>query len=263
MPPQGPASDEGRPAAAAGDDGRPDVRLVDALAADDGSSARRSEVWAALVGARVFLPLAARRHGPTGSAADMSLVLLGSASGARALPVFADGNEVQRWRPEARPVPASGPQACRSALDDGAVALLLDPLGASLVIGGSALTELAVGRVPVAGTGLSTRRVQRDSLVDATPALSVEVRAAVGRALGAEPGVVAARLLHGPDGPVLGLVLNDRPEAAQLAGLAGRVRQRLGGDLPATGLDLAVVDADGPGEPLAIIRPGSGRRWRR
>ncbi len=300
------------------DDGQPDARLMAALAADDGSPAGRSEVWAALATARVFLPLAARRHGSAGSAADMALVLIGSTSGARALPAFADGHAVQRWRAEARPVPVTGPEACRTALDDGAQALLLDPTGAALAITGSELSEIAAGRVPVAGTGLSSRRVQGGSVsgpgpgtyggdtpsVDAlSPALAPlpdRLLTALGRALGAESEVVSARLLAGPHGPVVGLVLSaprsdrsgsdgagsgragsdgagsDRAGAdpAWLARLAERVRARLGSELPPAGLDLAVVRAEGPGQPISLFRepstslPGrprtsSDRRWRR
>lgn len=245
----------------AADDGRPDVRLTAALAADDGSPARRSEVLAALAGARVFLPLAAaaldtRPSAVAGlreeSAAEMTLLSLVSSRGDRALPAFLDGHEVQRWRPEARPVPVAGPLACRTALDDGAQALLLDPTGRALPVSGPVLVELAAGRVPVAGAALSTRAAPVELV--AGPAVAPALLAALGRALTGEP-VRGARLLVGPDGPVLGLVTD--LGAAELAGLADRVRTRLGDALPASGLDLAAVAADGPGQPV----PVPVRRW--
>lgn len=250
-----------------GDDGRPDARLVAALADDDGSPAARSEVWAALVTARVFVPLATQRTAATFSESDMALVMLGSASGARALPAFTDGHEVQRWRAEARPVPVPGPQACRMALDDGAQALVLDLAGPALVVRDADLVELAAGRVPVAGTGLSTR-LARDALGGGPADLSTGLIEALGRALTGESQVRSARVLQGAEGPVVGLVLADDVDPASLAGLAERVRARLGDALPAGGLDLAAVDPHGPGQPVPLVRQVPGDRpsrvpWRR
>lgn len=269
----------GRRLPTGGDDGRPDARLVAALAADDGSAATRSEVWAALVTARVFVPLATQRAAATFSEADMVLVMLGSASGARALPVFTDGYEVQRWRTEARPVPVAAPQACRMALDDGAQALLLDPAGPALVVSGADLAELAAGRAPVAGAGLSSRLVS-GALEGVAAELPAGLLALLGQALAPEPRVRSARVLRGAEGPVVGLVLERSGpghgvlpghrvdpalgvDAAGLAGLAERVRARLGAELPADGLDLAVVDETGPGQPVPLCRPGPGPRPRR
>lgn len=246
------------------DDGRPDARLAAAVAADDGSPAARGEVLAALATARVFLALAADALGtqPSAvsglrqeSAAQMSLLSLVSSRGARALPAFLDGTEVQRWRPQARPVPVAGPLACRTVLDDGAVALLLDPAGRGLAVTGAALTELAAGRVPVVGAPLSTRAAEVE-LVAGAP-VPPDLVAALAQALADEP-VTAARLLAGPDGPVLGVVTD--LAAGELAGLAVRVRARLGDRLPAAGLDLAVVPAEGPGQQVPLARR---RRWRR
>ncbi len=249
------------------DAGVPDPRLAAALVADDGSAAARGEVYAALVTARVFLALSAEALGTEPSAmpglrreaaARMSLLSLVSASGARALPVFLDGHEVQRWRPGVRPVPVAGPLACRTVLDDGAAALLLDPAGRGLAVAGSALAELAAGRVPVPGAALSTRAAELE--LRAGPPAPPDLLAALGRALAGEP-VAAARLLAGPDGPVLGLV-TDLPPAG-LAALAGRVQARLGPDLPPAGLDLAVVAPQGPGEQVLLERPRRRRLLRR
>ncbi len=248
-----------------GDAGRPDPRLAAALAGGAGGGAARAEVLAALVTARVFLPLAAQAlatepSATTGlrqeSSAQMALLSLVSPEGLRALPAFLDGHEVQRWRPDARPVPVSGADACRTALEDGAAALLLDPTGAAVVVTGSALAELAAGRVPVDGA-LSTRTATVELVDgDADPALL----AALAAALAGEP-VTAARVLSGPDGPVLGLVTSLPP--AELVALAARVRRRLGPDLPASGLDLAVVPPDGPGRPVPLPAPARARRWGR
>ena len=127
------------------------------------------------------------------------------------------------------------------------------------MVDGAALRELADGRVPVPGAGLSTRAVT-GALTGPSSASPVLV-AALGAALRAEP-VAAARLLVGPDGPVLGVVPSQPLRAAELAALAERVRSRLGADLPAGGLDLAVVPADGVGEAVPLGR-GWRERWRR
>lgn len=240
------------------DDGSPDPRLAAALLGDDGSAVAYGEVLAALATARVFLALSAQvlatePAGVTGlrqeSAAQMSLLSLVSARGARALPAFLDGHQVQRWRPQARPVAVAGPLACRTALDDGAEALLLDPTGRAFAVSGPALRELAAGRVPVSGAALSTRAATIELV--AGPPSPPGLLVAIAQALAGEP-LRAARLLAGPDGPVLGLV-TDLPPAG-LAALADRLRLRLGADLPPDGLDVAVVPEHGPGEPVAMPR---------
>jgi hypothetical protein len=252
-----------------GDDGRPDVRLAAALSgwsAAPGAPAR-AEVLAALSGARVFLALAARATGTERSAttglrqergAEMALLSVVRKDGARALVVFADGHLVQRWREEARPVPVPAPQACAAAIEDGAAALLLDPLGAALVVTGAEMAALADGRVPVPGTSLASRRTGEGLTAPVGP-LAPDLVSAVAQALDGEP-VRAARLLDGPDGPVLGVVPARETGPAELAALAGRVAGRLGPHLPPAGLDLAVVPADGPGVDLPLRSPPASRR---
>jgi hypothetical protein len=252
------------------DDGRPDPRLAAALTAwtASPSPAARAEVLAALAGARVFLALAARATGTEVSAttglvqesrAEMALISMVSGSGARALPAFADGHLVQRWRPEARPVPVPGPQACATALDDDAAALLLDPPGAALVVGRAELASLAQGRVPVPGTRLDTRRTDIDALRPLDTSVDPALLTALAQALDGED-IAAARLLQGPDGPVLGVVPVAEPDAVALAALAGRVAERLGDRLLSGGLDLAVVPPSGPGHEVPLPRR---RGWRR
>lgn len=249
------------------DDGGADPRLTAALAAEDGSPAAWGEVLAALATARVFLALSADALATepstvpglrSESAAQMSLLSLVSPRGARALPAFLVAHDVQRWRPEARPVRVTGPSACRAVLDDGADALLLDPGGHALAVTGVALGELAAGRVMVPGAPLSTRTAEVELVAGlvAPPGLV----AALSRALMGEP-VDGARLLAGPDGPVLGVVTV--LSAAGLAALAARVRLRLGTDLPPSGLDLAAVAPGGPGEQVPLERARSARRFGR
>ncbi|HVM26182.1 MAG TPA: SseB family protein [Mycobacteriales bacterium] len=249
------------------DDGSPDPRLTDALhrwtAAPD--PALRAEVLAALVDARVFLALAARAVSTAESAttglvaereADMALLSVQRTDGARALPVFTDGHAVQRWRDEARPVPVPGRLACATARDDAASALLLDPGTAAFVVDAAELATLADGGVPVPGSTVSTHRTRATLSAPAEPPDDQLLRALTG-ALADEP-VRAARLLDGPDGPVLGVVPAGSPTPAELAGLADRVARRLGDVLPSAGLDLAAVPAAGPG--VVVPLPPARRR---
>lgn len=239
--------------------GLPDERLAAALSAHrgDATPATRAEVLAALVGARVFVAIRATstaEHVDAGtglraeSSAEMALLSLVGSAGGRAVPLFLDAGGPVAFREGARPVPLPAPEACAAAVQDGAVAVLLDPPGAALAITGADLTELAAGRVPISA-GLSSRRTTAglSEPEDVDPSL-VD---ALGRALRGED-VRSARLLAGPDGLVLGLVGDLDPAA--LAALAARVLERVGPNLPAGGLDLAVVAEHGSGRPVPLTR---------
>ncbi len=67
----------------------------------------------------------------------------------------------------------------------------------------------------------------------------------------------AARLLDGPDGPVLGVVPRTPLDPAALAALAQRLAPRLSAPL-----DLAVVAPGGPGAEVPLRRRGWLRRGR-
>lgn len=235
------------------DTGLADPALAAALqqwAAEPGPRTR-SRVLAQLATARVFAAVTARstaEHVDPGtglraeSTAEMALVTLAGSTG-RGIPVFLDVPTVTGFAEGARPVPLTVPQVCQAAIDDGAVAVLVDPPGAALVLTGAELAELAAGRTPVPGAaGLSARTstAELTTPLDADPALLEELAAA----LRGEP-LVAARLLAGPDGPVLGVVPASPLSTADLAALAARLAPRL--SVP---LDLAVVPADGPGLPV-------------
>lgn len=245
------------------DDGLADPRLAAALAGLTGDPATRAEVLAALAGARVFAPVTAvstAEHVDPGtglraeSTAEMALLTLVGSAGGRAVPLFLDAPSAVAFREGSRPVPLRGPAACAAALDDGAVAVLLDPPGAAVTVTGGELTELAAGRVPVAGSALSARRTT-DALT-APEQADPELLRSVADALRDEP-VAAARLLHHADGPVLGLVPHGALDAAALAALAARVLPRVG----RADLAVAVVPAEGPGVPVALPRARS--RWLR
>jgi len=245
--------------AAAGDDGLADPGLAAALAAWAARPAPRTRAGAlaALAAARVFAAVTARstaEHVDPGtglraeSTAEMALVTLAGSTG-RGVPVFLDVPSVTAFADGARPVRLSGAEACRAALDDGAVALVVDPQGAGLVLAGAELSELAAGRVPVAGAPLSVSSTAGQLTAPAT-APDADLLRRLGRALAGEP-VTAARLLDGPDGPVLGVVPQRALDPASLAELAGRIAPRL-----SEPLDLAVVPPHGPGAPVRLAR-----RW--
>jgi hypothetical protein len=244
------------------DTGRADPRLAAALVAyaAAGTAAARAEALAAVAGARLFAAVTATstaEHVEAGtglraeSTAEMALLTLVGSAGGRAVPLFLDAGSAVAFRPGARPVPLPGPEACAAALEDGAVAVLVDPPGAALVVTGAELRELAEGRVPVAGAPLSTART---ATALTTPALvDADVLRVLADALRDEP-VREARLLTGPDGPVLGVVGDRALSAGRLAALAARVLPRAG----VADLALAEVPAGGPGL-VVPLRPR--RRW--
>lgn len=236
------------------DDGSADPRLAAALGAYDGAPATRAEVLAAVAGARLFVAITATstaEHVEAGtglraeSSAEMALVSLVASDGARAIPVFADTAALERWRLDVRPVPVEAAYLCRAALDDGAVAVLLDPAGAAVVLREPDLHALAAGYVPVPGATVAGRRTTQALTEPAEPPDPV-LLAALADAVAPER-LKAARLLDGPSGPVLGVAPRRPLDPAGLAALAGRVAERLGEQLPPHGLDLAVVPPKGPG----------------
>lgn len=141
------------PASPRADDGRVDPRLA--------AACTRADRVAALLHARVFAAVGAAatedRVTSAGlrsdSRAELAVMLL-EVDGERALPVFSSTEALQGWRRDARPVALTGLQACRAALDEGAVAVVLDP-GAQdpLAIEDAELQRLADGWVLQHGTG--------------------------------------------------------------------------------------------------------------
>lgn len=244
------------------DRGEPDQRLAVALRQDLEAPTGRAGVLAALLEARIFAGITAtatslERAPTTGlraeSSAEMAVVLLAAQDGSRALPVFSDLLALRRWRVDARPVPLTGRQACVAALEQAAEIVVLDLGGSAFALVPAEVRALAAGWVPVPGSSLASRRTTQRwvpaadaaDAPDAAEALLVALREAV-----APERLRAARLLAGPDGPVLGVTPRSTLPPAALAALAARVRDRLGPALPANGLDLAVVPRDGAGTDL-------------
>lgn len=143
------------------DDGSaaPETRRALAAAVAPDSPADYLRAVAALCADRVLVPvmatatkLAPSAAGPGGGPltsdkeAEMSVVLLQSADGRRAMLAFTGMDALQAWNAEARPVPVTVDLAAQSAQADGAAALLVDFAGPHpLVIEGEVLAGLAQG----------------------------------------------------------------------------------------------------------------------
>jgi type III secretion system (T3SS) SseB-like protein len=146
----------------AGDDGAPDARLSAALAAYDGRPGRHLEVFLALQRARLLVPVVAVlgevEHDETGLAqdktSDMATALLVGRDGRQALLAFTGMETLARWRSDARPVPVTAALAARSAVQEGASALVLDVAGpTTYAVEGALLDGLARGRTLVSDVG--------------------------------------------------------------------------------------------------------------
>lgn len=128
--------------------------LARALAAFDADPDRYVDVLAALGGSRLLVPVVAVlgevEVDDAGLArdktSDMATVLIEGADGRLALLAFSSTDSLARWNPEGRPVPVDTLTAARSALQEGAAALLLDVAGpTTVVVEGDDLRALASG----------------------------------------------------------------------------------------------------------------------
>lgn len=138
----------------AGDDGSSDPELLALLAARARGEVDSASVVRALAASRLLVPVVAvlgeveydeqgLAHDKT---SDMAAVLVQGADGRRALLAFTGTGPMQRWNPEARPVPVPARTAATSAIQDGAAALVVDIAGpATYVVQGDDLQGLAQG----------------------------------------------------------------------------------------------------------------------
>lgn len=135
------------------DDGSVPAVVAEALAAysrDPGG--RQVATLQVLQHARLLVPVMATlgeveydEHGLAhDKTSDMAAVLLRGRDGRLALLAFTGTEPLQRWNPDARPVPVSAQDAARSALHDGAEALVVDVAGPVMyVVQGDELRSLA------------------------------------------------------------------------------------------------------------------------
>jgi hypothetical protein len=222
-----------------GDDtGAPDSALDAALLAWQREDGPPDLVLAALLTARVLVPivaiLAEREADGRKKSTDMAVVTLRGADGRVALPAFGSLGRLSGWHPDARPLPITAVRAAQAALLESADLLVLDPGGpVPFVVTGRALRALADGRVP------------------RPPAEDPEVAAVLRERLRAESEIAAAALVpadefSGPDA-----VLAVAVDAARCPD-PGPLARRLSADLAADpvlrdrldrGLDVAIVPA--------------------
>lgn len=150
MPKARPIPDPGFP----GDDGRADPALRAALTAYAADPGRHLAVFAALQGTRVLVPVVAVLGevevddvGLThDKSSDMATALLTGRDGRRALLAFSGLDSLAAWRGDSRPVPVTAALAARSAVQEGAEALVLDVAGpTTYAVEGELLDGLARG----------------------------------------------------------------------------------------------------------------------
>ncbi|TDD60583.1 SseB family protein [Kribbella antibiotica] len=114
------------------DDGTADAALAGALAAGD-----QGALLAALTRARLLVPVVAMlgevEYDEKGLAhdktSDMAVALLQGQDGRNALLAFTGTESLARWSAEARPMPAQTQLVATAAVQEGAVAIVLDIAG--------------------------------------------------------------------------------------------------------------------------------------
>ena len=141
----------------AGDDGAVDPEVTTALTAYDAAPTERVRALgalAALQDSRVLVPVVAvlgevevdDQGLAHDKSSDMAAVLMQGRDGRTALLAFTGTRPLQAWDPQARPVPVTLADAARSAVQDGAAALLVDVAGPVMfVVESDDLARLAAG----------------------------------------------------------------------------------------------------------------------
>lgn len=137
-----------------GDDGSVAPAVAAALAAYEAGETSYAETLAVLQQARLLVPVVAladevqvdERGLVHDKSSDMATVLLTGRDGRMALLAFTGLEPLRAWDPQARPVPVAASLAARSALQDGAAALVVDVAGPrSFVVEGDDLAAVAAG----------------------------------------------------------------------------------------------------------------------
>ena len=206
----------------AGDDGRADPRLLEALRRFAADEVGEREVVDALRTARLLVPLVAvagdegrNDHGVrVDKTQELSIVTVAGPDGREVLPAFTSVAALQAWRPEARPVPVEARRVALAAASEGTELVVLDP---------ASPTEFGLRRPAVwaVAQDLAWLPSHQDEQVLAAFLEAAAGEPAVSGVLLA-PGVVGARL----DGPELVVQLGVRPglDRDALTGLLERLR---------------------------------------
>ncbi len=119
----------------ADDDGSAPPALVEAIERFRSRVADEAAVVDAIRSARLLIPLVAQLgesgandHGVmVDKSAELSIVTVAGPDGRNVLPVFSSVDAMQRWNPNARPVPADGVRVALAAADEGTDLVVLDP----------------------------------------------------------------------------------------------------------------------------------------
>lgn len=132
----------------ADDDGVPDPDLVAAVEAWSRGAGSVEEVYAALRGARLLVPVVAvlDEAAPSGEekSSHMATVSLVQSDGRRGLLAFTGLPALLAWDPRARPVPAAATRVAAAAIDEGAAGVIVDIAGpVTFAVDGPALSALA------------------------------------------------------------------------------------------------------------------------
>ncbi|HEX2314313.1 MAG TPA: SseB family protein [Thermomonospora sp.] len=218
------------------DDGSADPALRDALAAYADGRAGEHAVLERLAGARLLVPIVAvlteeedvapgelRRE----KESEMALPTLIGEDGRRGVLGFTSMETLRRWRPDARPVPVHTRDACRSALDEGAHALVVD----------------VAGPVPFAVDGLRLHLLAEGRAVP-PPHEDPDVLAAIEAAFGGEEGVRGVRVGRGESAElaIRCAVVPGHDERATVQRVSDRLAELLRGRIVG-GVELTVTRA--------------------
>lgn len=133
----------------AGDDGSAPADLIAALGAFRVGAANAESVVDVIRESRLLIPLlaelAASEMGPNGQkvdkSADLSIVTVATPDEQNGLPVFSSVAAMQRWNPNARPVPADARRVALAAVVEENTRIILDP---------ESETEFAIRRPAIA-----------------------------------------------------------------------------------------------------------------
>ena len=135
------------------DDGGADPRLARVLAAYDAGDCGDADVLAALIDARLIVPVTALPVetvvGADGrvqdKTVDMALPVMIGTDGRRALPAFTSVEAMSAWDPAARPVPVPSHRAAQGAVQENCAFLVLDPAGPVTWVADRAQVEVIAG----------------------------------------------------------------------------------------------------------------------
>lgn len=132
----------------ANDDGKTPAELAAALA---DKPVDKAALVAALTNSRLLIPLLATlgetSEGPHGKmvekSAELGIVAVATPDKQTAIPVFSSVEDMARWKPDARPVPASSQRVALAAASEGHARVILNPATDAVALRTPALEAIA------------------------------------------------------------------------------------------------------------------------